>query len=135
MEKVLTLTVKVGPTIDMGQGPRGHLRVIPIVGGTFEGALSGEVLSFGADWNTVLPDGLNHVHARYGLRTADGVNIAIENEGYLHAGWNNGDVCTHPRFQTAWGIGLDWLMTGVFVGRLHVLPPAESAVRIEVFRV
>lgn len=41
--------VELGPVIAVGQVPRGRRRIIPIVGGSFEGpGLKGQVLNNGA---------------------------------------------------------------------------------------
>ena len=44
--------VQLGTPIELGQVPRGRRRIIPIVGGTFEGSgIKGKVLNNGADWH------------------------------------------------------------------------------------
>ena len=55
---VMTLRVQVGTPLEVGQVPRGRRRVIPILGGTFEGpTIRGNVLPGGADWQIVRADG------------------------------------------------------------------------------
>jgi len=86
LEFVFEARVKIAPTIDMGQTPRGHQRVIPITGGEVEGPnFKGEVLAGGADWQMLRPDGVNELTAQYVIRTPDGANIAVVNRALRHA--------------------------------------------------
>ena len=79
---LFTLDVDLGPMQDIGEGPNGYRRIIPITGGRFEGRISGDILPGGADWNLVRPDGTVHLWARYTLRADDGALIMITNEGF-----------------------------------------------------
>ena len=57
-------------------------RFIPILGGTFQGSgLKGTILSGGADWQIIRPDGTTELDARYHLKTDDGAIIQVENRG------------------------------------------------------
>ena len=70
--------VDVSNIIDFGETVRGHRRVVPIVGGTFEGPrIKGKVLP-GADWQIVRPDGTLELETRYALETADGALTSID---------------------------------------------------------
>ena len=52
------LTVELAAPIELGSGPRGRRRIIPIVGGTVTGErLRGRILNLGADWQTVFASG------------------------------------------------------------------------------
>lgn len=83
---VLTLRVRVGPAMEFGQVPRGRRRVIPILGGTFDGpGIRGDVLPGGADWQIVRDDGLAELDTRYALQTDRGSLIYIQNAGIRHA--------------------------------------------------
>jgi len=74
--------IQLGNIEEIGVTPLGRRRVIPIVGGSFTGdQLSGEVLSGGADWQLVRPDGVALLDARYTLRTEDGALIYVNNQG------------------------------------------------------
>jgi Protein of unknown function (DUF3237) len=85
LQFALELRVTIAPTIELGEGPLGMRRTVPITGGTFEGpALRGRVLSGGADWQYVTSDGLTFVDARYVIETADGVRIEVRNQGVRH---------------------------------------------------
>jgi hypothetical protein len=63
-------------TQDVGAGPHGHRRIVPVLGGSFAGPkLKGEVLPIGADWILIRPDGVKQIDARITLRTDDGALI------------------------------------------------------------
>jgi len=69
----------------VGQTPEGLKRVVPILGGTFEGPrMRGTLVSGGADWQYVRSDGVTVVEARYLLRTDDDVLIEVHNRGLRH---------------------------------------------------
>ena len=77
--------VDVGPIIDVGEVTGGRRRVIPILGGTFQGPrLRGRVLP-GADWQVVHNGTLTELVARYLLETDTGSLVAIVNRGLRHA--------------------------------------------------
>jgi hypothetical protein len=82
----LTLRVQVGPPTELGDVPRGRRRIIPILGGTFEGpSVRGKVMAGGADWQIVRADGLAELDTRYLLQTDGGKLIYIQNAGIRHA--------------------------------------------------
>lgn len=78
------LEVLLGPVREMGQGRCGGRRIIPIIGGTATGKVSGSVLDLGADWQTVLADGSADIDTRYAFETDDGALIEIVNKGVRH---------------------------------------------------
>ena len=85
LEHVCDLDVQLDPIREMGGGRAGQRRIIPIVGGSVSGpALSGRVLSLGADWQTVYADGMAELDTRYAIETNDGATIEIINYGYRH---------------------------------------------------
>ncbi len=121
--------VDVAPVMDFGQTTRGHRRVVPILGGTFEGpGLKGTVLP-GADWQVVRPDGALELEARYALQADDGALISMVNRcirsaspevmAKLNAGEpvDPKDVYfrTTPTFETADPM-YAWMMNYVFIG-------------------
>lgn len=121
--------VDVAPVIDFGPTPRGHRRVVPILGGTFEGpGLKGTVLP-GADWQIVRPDGVLELEAKYALQTDDGALISMVNRcirtaspevmAKLNAGQpvDPKDVYfrTTPTFETS-NPHYQWMMNYVFLG-------------------
>lgn len=77
--------VEIAETIVLGKSKRGTRRVVPILGGTFEGAeIKGEVMPGGEDWQLVRPDGDTELYARYLLKTDDGVIIQVINQVLIH---------------------------------------------------
>lgn len=78
------LEVALDPARELGQGRAGARRIIPIVGGTASGRLSGRILPLGADWQTVFADGVAELDARYAVETADGAVVEVVNRGYRH---------------------------------------------------
>ena len=117
-EEVLRLHVICEPDMEVKDDGSGYLRVIPIIGGSFEGKLSGTVVSGGADWNTTKANGISHVFAKYLLKTQDGEYIGIENEGKIHF-QENKRIKTVPRFQVSNHSPYAWLNSGVYVGELQ----------------
>jgi hypothetical protein len=122
--------VQVGPPMDVGPVPGGRRRIIPILGGTFEGSgIRGRVLPGGADWQIVRADGLGELDTRYTLETDDGKLIYVQNAGIRHASPEvtarlmKGEPVdpsqvyfrTVPKFETS-APDLAWLMRSIFVG-------------------
>ena len=85
LQPLLRAEIALGPLQELGDTPLGRRRVIPIVGGSFQGErLNGRVLAGGADWQLVRPDGVAELDARYVLETNDGARIYVMNFGYRH---------------------------------------------------
>lgn len=138
-----TIRVQVGPPTELGQVPRGRRRIIPILGGTFEGPnIRGKVVPGGADWQIVRADGLAELDTRYMLQTDAGQPIYIQNAGIRHA---PPDVTkkllagepvdpsqvyfkTIPTFETS-APELQWLTRSIFIGtgERH---PSEVVIRV-----
>lgn len=75
--------VLLGEPIEVGPGPAGRRRIIPIVGGHFTGPrLSGTIEPMGADWQLVWDDGTAVIDTRYTLRTADGDLLYLSTRGF-----------------------------------------------------
>ncbi len=86
LELIFEAKVTLDPPQELGSTTYGKRRIIPITGGTFEGAtMKGIILAGGADWQTVRADGSADLEARYTLKTDDGVLIYIQNKGIRHA--------------------------------------------------
>lgn len=78
-------TVELASPIELGDGPAGQRRIVPITGGTVEGErLSGTIISLGADWQTVYRNGVAELDTRYAIQTHDGAIIDVRNFGYRH---------------------------------------------------
>jgi uncharacterized protein DUF3237 len=90
---ILTLTLEVralvGEPIDIGVVGRGRRRVVPIIGGTFEGHgelnARGRVIPGGEDWQLIQDDGLTEADARYVLQADNGGTISVRNRGVRRA--------------------------------------------------
>ena len=77
--------VELGVPLEVGPTLTGRRRVIPIVGGRFEGSrLNATILDGGADWQTVAADGTAIIDTRYSARTADGDLLYIATSGFRH---------------------------------------------------
>ncbi|PLC48673.1 hypothetical protein CR159_16955 [Pollutimonas subterranea] len=130
LQHLATIIVDVGPPQEVGVTPGGRRRVIPILGGTVQGALlSGKVLSGGADFQSIRSDTFTDIHARYVIETTDGEMVYVENTG-IRTG-SAADIAalaqgrhvdpariyfrSYPRFETA-SPRLDWLNTHLFLG-------------------
>jgi hypothetical protein len=124
------LKIDVATPLEMGQGPRGKRRIIPIVGGTITGErLRGRVLNLGADWQTVFDGTTAELDTRYALESHDGAIIEIRNFGYrfgppeVVAALGRGEevdpalyyMRTNPRFETG-DPRYEWLNRTMFVG-------------------
>ena len=139
----MTLRVQVGPPMELGEVPKGRRRIIPILGGTFEGPnIRGKVLAGGADWQIVRADGLAELDTRYALQTEQGSIIYIQNAGMRHAppaitkkllageAVDPAQVYfkTVPAFETS-SPELQWLTRAIFVGTGERYP-AEVVIRV-----
>lgn len=79
---IFTVRIQLASPIVIGPVPGGFRRVIPILGGTFDGdGISGRVLESGADWQLIRADGVIDLDARYVLETDQGERIYISNIG------------------------------------------------------
>jgi hypothetical protein len=133
---VYRLEAVLGEPLDLGAVSQGHRRIVPQIGGTFEGPeLKGKLLpGASADWQIVLPDGTALADIRYTLQTDEGDLLYVQSRGVRH-----GDAAILARlgrgedvdageyiFRTSTQIEtscprLDWLNKGVFIsvgGRL-----------------
>jgi hypothetical protein len=139
----MTLRVQVGPPTEIGEVPGGRRRIIPILGGTFEGPdIRGRIVPGGADWQIVRGDGLAELDTRYLLQTDSGKLVYIQNAGIRHAPPDvtakllAGEAVdparvyfkTVPTFETA-APELRWLTRSIFVGTGERYP-TEVVVRV-----
>jgi hypothetical protein len=85
LELITRLDATLSDPIDLGLTPDGHRRVVPITGGRLHGPrVTGEILSGGADWQIVHPDGWVTVEARYTVRSDSGLPISVISRGVRH---------------------------------------------------
>jgi hypothetical protein len=84
---LFTITMKLPPTLEMGDTPAGTRRVFTVAGGTFASdRLRGEVLAQGSsDLLLVRTDGSSQPDVRLLLRTDDGALILMTYRGVRHA--------------------------------------------------
>lgn len=129
LEHLTTIVVDVAAPQEIGSTPTGRRRVIPIIGGTATGALSGKVLPGGADFQSIRSETFTDIHARYVIETDQGETVYVENTG-IRTG-SPEDIAalaagrpvpperiyfrSYPRFETA-SPRLAWLNTHLFVG-------------------
>lgn len=79
------LEAQIGPAVEFGETGGGLRRMVPILGGRVSGRLQAEVISGGADWQTIRPSGVTDLWARYALRAADGAAVVVTNIGVRRA--------------------------------------------------
>ena len=138
LELLYRSVVKLGEAIQVGETGRGVRRIIPIVGGTFEGPnIKGEILPMGWDWQLDRKDGCTEIIADYFLKTDDGVVINVVNSGALcgpSAGAAPNPPRTSPVFEAPLG-KYDWLSKGGYIGTLGFDPSVQGpAVIITVYK-
>jgi hypothetical protein len=79
---LLTLEADLGPIVSVGSTPRGHIRMVTILGGTFDGAdARGRIVANGTDWQEVRADGVLEIRAHYLLETEEGELVEVKSEG------------------------------------------------------
>lgn len=130
LEFVYEAVVEIADGIDLGTGPLGQRRMVPITGGTFEGPnMRGSVVAGGVDRQLVRPDDVKLLDAFYEMQTEDGVYITVRNHVT--------SVPDQQRFSyleiTTPEGPLGWMNDRIFVGTLDSLKPARAAVVIRVF--
>jgi hypothetical protein len=127
---VYRLKATLGQPLDLGEGPHGHRRIVPLTGGTFAGPdLCGKLLvGASADWQTILPDGTALGDIRYTLQTDAGELLYVQSRGVRHGsaevlarlGRGEDVDASEYTFRTSTQIEaaarqLDWLNKGVFI--------------------
>jgi Protein of unknown function (DUF3237) len=79
---VFSLAIKVGAPIVAGDTGHGVRRIIPILGGELHGeGIKGTIFPYGADFQTIRPNGFTEVEAKYAFQMDDGAIVYIENVG------------------------------------------------------
>ena len=127
---VYRLEAVLGEPLDLGEASHGRRRIVPQIGGTFEGPHMKGTLVPGAsaDWQIVLPDGTALADIRYTLQTDDGALLYVQSRGVRHGSpevlerlGRGEDVDaseytfrTSTQIETASG-ELAWLNKGVFI--------------------
>ena len=133
---VYELIADLEPTLNLGDSPLGERRMVPIVGGTFEGPnIRGKVLPGGTDRQLVRKDGVRVLNALYELQTDDGAIITVNNHVLVDDQPGRQRYVFSTLEITAPKGPHVWLNRGVFVGTLNSLRPGRSAVLIRVYKV
>ena len=127
---VFTLRIKVGVPIVAGDLGHGLRRIIPILGGEVSGeGINGTIYPVGADYQTIRPDGLTELVAKYAFELDDGAVIYIENIGVRFGPKEALDRIARgeavdpaliyfrsvPKFETG-AASYRWLMQSLFIG-------------------
>lgn len=133
--------------LPVGAGPFGNRQIVEVLGGSFEGPrLKGKILTGGADWLLVGPDGWGRLDVRAQFLTDDGAALYLSYYGILEmnekvqqaiatgAGTDYADQYfrTNPRFETG-DPRYVWLNHTFFIGEGHLLP--GRVVEYRVYRV
>lgn len=141
LELALEIVADVAEAQDLGPGPLGIRRIVPILGGSFEGrgplgsGMRGKVLPGGADRQLIRTDGVRQLSALYELQTDDGAVITVLNRVLVENYPQGGRYAFSTPEITAPKGKYDWLNHAVFVGTLDSLRPARMAVSVRFFRV
>lgn len=135
-EFVYESIVDIADLVNMGPGPLGERRIVPITGGEFAGpGLKGTVLPGGADRQLVRRDGARLLDALYELKTDDGAIITVHNQVLVRtAPGQPRYAASHIRLSAPDG-KYGWLNDCVYTGTLDSLRPKRNAVLIRVFRI
>ena len=138
LEAICDLHVLIGTPIELGQTSIGLRRIIPITGGTVQGAINGSILPGGSDTQLLLNQGQEgHLDARYVIVTNQGEKVfvqnkalrvmSIENSLKMMSGERvNPDEIyfrSQPQFETS-SPKLQWLSEHQFIGCGVRLPDA-----------
>jgi hypothetical protein len=85
--RLFTLTIKLQPTIELGDTPAGKRRIFAVTGGEFEGdSIRGTVMPvIGSDLLLVGADGSARQDVRMLLKTDDGAMVLMTYRGVRHA--------------------------------------------------
>ncbi|OJJ37919.1 hypothetical protein ASPWEDRAFT_171371 [Aspergillus wentii DTO 134E9] len=79
---LFSLRCAVAAPIEIGNGPYGRRRCVPIESGTVRGEyINGEVVPGGADFMLVEDDQTTHVNTNYVIKSDDGAYLYIRTEG------------------------------------------------------
>jgi uncharacterized protein DUF3237 len=127
---VFSLAIRIGAPIVAGDLGHGVRRIIPILGGELHGeGMKGTIFPYGADFQTIRPNGFTEVEAKYAFQLDDGAIVYIENVGIRFGPKElldriaKGEVVdpnliyfrSVPKFETG-AAKYRWLMENLFVG-------------------
>jgi len=127
---VFSLSIKIGAPIVAGDTGHGVRRIIPILGGELSGeGMKGTIFPFGADFQTIRPNGFTEVEAKYAFEMDDGAVVYTENVGIRFGPKEQLDRIARgeivdpaliyfrsvPKFETG-SAKYRWLMENLFIG-------------------
>jgi hypothetical protein len=127
---VFSLAIRVGSPIIAGDLGYGIRRIVPILGGEVRGeGVKGTIFPAGADFQTIRPNGLTELEAKYAFEMDDGAIVYIENTGIRSGSKELLDRIAKgetvdpasiyfrsvPKFETG-AENYRWLMENLFVG-------------------
>lgn len=139
LELVMQILVEVADPIDLGAGPDGARRMVPILGGRFEGrGVSGIVLPGGADRQRVRANGVRQLDALYELKADDGTIMTVRNAVLVDDSVARNGVGRYARSVvtvTAPDGPHAWLNRSIIVGTLTSLRPTQPFVFVRLYRV
>jgi Protein of unknown function (DUF3237) len=136
LEFLTALRVELGQPVELGPGPNGERRIIPIDGGRAAGpGLSGRIRPGGSDTQLVRPDGVAEIDASLVIATDDGAVVRLHHRGVRHgapevlAAIRRGEPVdpslvyfrTAATFETT-AAPYEWLTRELFVGTGHRHP-------------
>ncbi|MCO7122391.1 DUF3237 domain-containing protein [Ihubacter massiliensis] len=82
-EKLFRAEVLLGDVYPLGNIGGGYQEIVAVTGGSFEGSIHGEIMSFGGDWGLLYDDTVNNLDTKYLLKTDDGAYISVHCRGRL----------------------------------------------------
>jgi hypothetical protein len=102
-QRLFTLTIKLHPTIEMGNTPAGNRRIFAVSGGEFVGdRIRGTIMPvIGSDLLLVRADGSAQQDVRMLLKTDDGALILMTYRGVRHGSDEVYYLRTAPFFETS----------------------------------
>lgn len=127
--------VDVADVENLGMGPLGERRIVPILGGEFRGGpgfeeFVGDVLAGGADRQLVRNDGAKELDALYEMRVTDGTVLTIRNQVIIDES-QPGSRYAMSRIEVTAPTGRwDWLNRRLILGTLQTAGPQRDAVII-----
>jgi acetyl esterase/lipase len=139
VEFAFELKVKLGQAYSVGKTSHGERFVVPITGGTFEGeGLKGTIIEGGADYQLQDKEhGRTELEAIYCIRTDDGVNIHVRNNGLICNGKDaNGNPTFYfraaPKFEAPADSKYAWLNNSLFLCTPQF---AQDGIGLKIWRV
>lgn len=130
--------VDIGDMRELGKGPLGQRRIIPILGGRFRGGAEmpefhGKILPGGADRQLIRADGGKELDALYEMETHDGTVLTIHNKVIIDEAANAARYALSHIHVTAPEGPWSWLGRRIILGTLQPMMPARNAVIIRGF--